>query len=29
MHVLNHPKIFVHADIARRLLARSGIPPEP
>lgn len=29
MHVLNHPKIFVHADIARRLLARSGLLPEP
>lgn len=29
MHVLNHPKIFVHADIARRLLARSGVLPEP
>ncbi|WP_243933689.1 WcbI family polysaccharide biosynthesis putative acetyltransferase [Methylobacterium sp. J-059] len=29
MHVINHPKVFVVADIARRLLVESGFAPEP
>lgn len=29
MHVMNHPKAYVVGDIARRLLAESGVAPEP
>jgi hypothetical protein len=29
MHVLNHPKLPVLGDIARRLLERDGLEPEP
>lgn len=29
MHLMNHPKAFVVGDIARRLLAESGLSPEP
>ena len=29
MHVINHPKVFVLGDIARRLLTESGVEPQP
>ncbi|WP_310346760.1 WcbI family polysaccharide biosynthesis putative acetyltransferase [Methylobacterium sp. BE186] len=29
MHIINHPKAMVVEDIARRLLAESGLAPEP